>query len=279
VTASTTPYNMTIGTSRVVPLQGEKLHPWHSECTADKQEPPAAAAAALGCHTAVAFTGKPDALALSPDIIVASPQPLAMPLSLAAPNANLSTAQQTAPQNTSYIAEPALLLHPTASSAGASKLLLVVSQQQAGVHTAPGARKFAATDVSISEGLRSGSLVRLDDSAAAPDSSAQGAGLAAAWQPSTPQHQCMITEEGKRHSFVSHVTCKQLSPPLQSKVPHGPYFAPLQCAASLDFWLLFIVFGIGAGCGLMLINNLGASSARKLARCDMSANKSLFVSS
>ena len=40
--------------------------------------------------------------------------------------------------------------------------------------------------------------------------------------------------------------------------PDASDLTPLQCAASLDFWLLFVVFGIGAGCGLMLINNLGA---------------------
>ena len=37
-----------------------------------------------------------------------------------------------------------------------------------------------------------------------------------------------------------------------------PEMAPLQCARSLDFWLLFLVFGIGAGCGLLFINNVGA---------------------
>ena len=33
-----------------------------------------------------------------------------------------------------------------------------------------------------------------------------------------------------------------------------------ECLASLDFWLLWLVFGIGAGCGLQLINNLGAAA-------------------
>ena len=42
--------------------------------------------------------------------------------------------------------------------------------------------------------------------------------------------------------------------------PDASDLTPLQCAASLDFWLLFVVFGIGAGCGLMLINNLGTVS-------------------
>jgi hypothetical protein len=42
--------------------------------------------------------------------------------------------------------------------------------------------------------------------------------------------------------------------------PDASDLTPLQCAASLDFWLLFVVFGIGAGCGLMLIKNLGAVS-------------------
>lgn len=33
--------------------------------------------------------------------------------------------------------------------------------------------------------------------------------------------------------------------------------SPLQCARSLNFWLLFGVFGTGTGCGLLLINNIG----------------------
>ena len=37
-----------------------------------------------------------------------------------------------------------------------------------------------------------------------------------------------------------------------------PDLSPLQCAASLDFWLLFLIFGMGAGCGLLFINNVGA---------------------
>ena len=36
-----------------------------------------------------------------------------------------------------------------------------------------------------------------------------------------------------------------------------PSLSPLQCARSLDFWLLFLVFGIGAGCGILFINNVG----------------------
>jgi hypothetical protein len=30
-----------------------------------------------------------------------------------------------------------------------------------------------------------------------------------------------------------------------------------ECAASLNFWLLFLVFGVGTGIGLMFVNNLG----------------------
>ena len=36
-----------------------------------------------------------------------------------------------------------------------------------------------------------------------------------------------------------------------------PNLSPLQCARSLDFWLLFLVFGTGAGCGILFINNVG----------------------
>lgn len=31
-----------------------------------------------------------------------------------------------------------------------------------------------------------------------------------------------------------------------------------ECGASLNFWLLFAVFGMGTGTGLMFVNNLGA---------------------
>ncbi len=30
-----------------------------------------------------------------------------------------------------------------------------------------------------------------------------------------------------------------------------------ECAASINFWLLFLVFGVGTGIGLMFVNNLG----------------------
>lgn len=46
--------------------------------------------------------------------------------------------------------------------------------------------------------------------------------------------------------------------------PDASDLTPLQCAASLDFWLLFVVFGTGAGCGLLLINNLGALPQSRL---------------
>lgn len=99
--------------------------------------------------------------------------------------------------HTSYIAEPALVLHPTAAPDGASKLLVVAAQQQCGVQTAADAHKLAAADMCMSQGLRSGSLIWLDDSAAVSGSSAQHAGMPSAWQPCNPQPQCIITEEGK----------------------------------------------------------------------------------
>lgn len=51
-----------------------------------------------------------------------------------------------------------------------------------------------------------------------------------------------------------------------SKAPVGLAGAAVQkqelklweCAASLNFWLLFLVFGMGTGTGLMFVNNLGA---------------------
>ncbi len=33
-----------------------------------------------------------------------------------------------------------------------------------------------------------------------------------------------------------------------------------ECCASLNFWLLFFVFGVGTGIGLMFVNNLGTCS-------------------
>lgn len=41
-----------------------------------------------------------------------------------------------------------------------------------------------------------------------------------------------------------------------------PNLSPLQCTESLDFWLLFTVFGVNAGCGLLLNNNIGAHMFR-----------------
>lgn len=35
-----------------------------------------------------------------------------------------------------------------------------------------------------------------------------------------------------------------------------------ECVVSLNFWLLWVVFAIGAGCGLQLINNIGKRPAR-----------------
>ncbi len=40
---------------------------------------------------------------------------------------------------------------------------------------------------------------------------------------------------------------------------------PLQCVASIDFWMLFLVNGISSGAGLTLLNNLGQQ-----ARCHLS---------
>ena len=36
-----------------------------------------------------------------------------------------------------------------------------------------------------------------------------------------------------------------------------PALTVRECCASLDFWLLFVVFGVGTGLGLMFVNNLG----------------------
>ena len=42
-----------------------------------------------------------------------------------------------------------------------------------------------------------------------------------------------------------------------------------ECCASLNFWLLFTVFGVGTGVGLMFVNNLGKSPyvARYVCTC------------
>lgn len=234
---------------------------------------------------------KPNALALYPDVVAASTPSATTPQSPELPDASRSMPQQEAKPHTSYVAEPALLLHPTASSHGASKLLLVAAQQQCGVTAAADAQKLAAADMCMSEGLQSGSLVWLNDHPAAGGVCAQRAGMTAAWQPRGPQPpQCIITEEGMQLRPVEHVArleqrrkhlqCSSIctirmfieTSPSECPVPAaGPEavvpdepdasdLTPLQCAASLDFWLLFVVFGIGAGCGLMLINNLGTVS-------------------
>ncbi len=57
-----------------------------------------------------------------------------------------------------------------------------------------------------------------------------------------------------------------MGPRHASKAPIGLAGAAVQkqelklweCAASLNFWLLFLVFGAGTGTGLMFVNNLGA---------------------
>jgi hypothetical protein len=119
--------------------------------------------------------------------------------------------------HTSYLAEPALLLHPTAASDGASKLLLVAAQQQCGVTTAANAQKLAAADMCVSEGLQTGRLVWLEDRPAAIGDSAQRTGMAAAWQPRSSQPpQCIITEEGTQLDPAEHVAwlrmqCKHCS--------------------------------------------------------------------
>ena len=40
-----------------------------------------------------------------------------------------------------------------------------------------------------------------------------------------------------------------------------PSLSVRECAASASFWLLFVTFGLGTGCGLMFVNNLGAQPA------------------
>jgi hypothetical protein len=36
-----------------------------------------------------------------------------------------------------------------------------------------------------------------------------------------------------------------------------PALTVRECCASSSFWLLFVVFGMGTGLGLMFVNNLG----------------------
>ena len=36
-----------------------------------------------------------------------------------------------------------------------------------------------------------------------------------------------------------------------------PALTVRECCASLNFWLLFTIFGVGTGLGLMFVNNLG----------------------
>lgn len=197
--------------------QDKQQNPWDIlDRSASSAQPPPVAAAAADRHTAAAAAAKPDiSAAVYLDIAAASANLAATPQSAEASEASLSTPQQAAPLTTSYIAEPALLLHPSEPSSGASKLLLVPSQRQddpqlaaehAGNHVGSAAAKRG--DVG---GLCSGSLVWLDDSTAA-GSSVQfaGSGISAmntvddaAWQRCGSQHQCIITEEGKSIKCLS----------------------------------------------------------------------------
>ena len=43
-----------------------------------------------------------------------------------------------------------------------------------------------------------------------------------------------------------------------------PALTVRECCASLNFWLLFTVFGVGTGLGLMFVNNLGEPHIRPL---------------
>ena len=63
-----------------------------------------------------------------------------------------------------------------------------------------------------------------------------------------------------------------------------PALTVRECCASLNFWLLFTIFGIGTGLGLMFVNNLGEStrfchkfnaSAPHLIHSDPSQNRAL----
>lgn len=41
-------------------------------------------------------------------------------------------------------------------------------------------------------------------------------------------------------------------------VPGTADFTPMQVIKEVDFWLLFLVFAVGSGAGLMVINNIGS---------------------
>lgn len=106
----------------------------------------------------------------------------------------LSAAPSAFPSPVSYIAGPALLLHPSEPSSGAPKLLLVPSQPRDGALDAADAGGIAAIKYGDDSGLRSGSLMWLDDA----DGRIRSCGEAGEpSQHSCLQHQCVITEEGE----------------------------------------------------------------------------------
>ena len=66
---------------------------------------------------------------------------------------------------------------------------------------------------------------------------------------------------------AGEVSALQLHPTINKSIYPGrdqsfpaPNMSPLHCACTIDFWLLFGVFGAGSGCGLLLINNIGTSA-------------------
>lgn len=160
----------------------------------------------------------------------------------------------------SYIAEHALLLHPADSASGASRLLLLPSRGQGpacaydDIMSGMAASGIAAgsVDASWHDGLGMGVIL-------SRPSSGQRASGGGDVSGNTGGSGCVITEENAGANVPDE--------------PDDSDLTPLQCLASVDFWLLFTIFGTGAGCGLMLINNLG-----KCFRPTHAASKQLSVS-
>ena len=50
---------------------------------------------------------------------------------------------------------------------------------------------------------------------------------------------------------------------LQQPPASVPSMTVWACCASANFWLLFVIFGAGTGCGLMFVNSLGAHAQQR----------------
>ena len=83
-----------------------------------------------------------------------------------------------------------------------------------------------------------------------------------------PHPRCVCAQDGAAERSKG-TRLKSTQPP--ASLPSMTVWA---CCTSANFWLLFVIFGVGTGCGLMFVNSLGAhaqQSALLLQPCCLSA--------